>query len=81
MLSLIPSEDQHFSEYLAECDERRAFITGFTGSAGEHNLGEIVMGYDRNICDTLGTALVSRDSAMLFTDGRYFLQASQQLDQ
>ncbi|KIM33916.1 hypothetical protein M408DRAFT_87603 [Serendipita vermifera MAFF 305830] len=57
---LIPSEDQHSSEYLANCDERRAFISGFTGSAG--------------------TALVLHDSAMLFTDGRYFLQAGQQLD-
>lgn len=31
---VIPSEDQHASEYLAACDERRAFISGFTGSAG-----------------------------------------------
>ncbi|KAF9928015.1 hypothetical protein FBU30_002708 [Linnemannia zychae] len=56
---VIPSEDAHQSEYVAECDERRAFISGFTGSAG--------------------LAVVSLDSAALFTDGRYFLQASQQL--
>jgi Xaa-Pro aminopeptidase len=31
---VIPSQDQHASEYLAHCDERRAFISGFTGSAG-----------------------------------------------
>ncbi|PSS29828.1 hypothetical protein PHLCEN_2v2669 [Hermanssonia centrifuga] len=31
---VIPSEDQHASEYIAQCDERRAFISGFTGSAG-----------------------------------------------
>jgi len=31
---VIPSEDQHSSEYLAHCDERRAFISGFNGSAG-----------------------------------------------
>ncbi|EPQ53720.1 Creatinase/aminopeptidase [Gloeophyllum trabeum ATCC 11539] len=31
---VVPSEDQHSSEYLAHCDERRAFISGFTGSAG-----------------------------------------------
>ncbi|KAF9917471.1 hypothetical protein BGZ65_012858, partial [Modicella reniformis] len=48
------------SEYVATCDERRGFISGFTGSAG--------------------LAVVSLDSAALFTDGRYFLQASQQLD-
>lgn len=45
---------------MAECDERRGFISGFTGSAG--------------------LAVVSLDTAALFTDGRYFLQASQQLD-
>lgn len=31
---VIPTEDAHMSEYVASCDERRAFITGFTGSAG-----------------------------------------------
>ncbi|KAJ2913800.1 hypothetical protein MD484_g6609, partial [Candolleomyces efflorescens] len=31
---VVPSEDQHYSEYLAQCDKRRAFISGFTGSAG-----------------------------------------------
>uniref|UniRef100_A0A2P2HW66 Xaa-Pro aminopeptidase 1-like n=1 Tax=Hirondellea gigas TaxID=1518452 RepID=A0A2P2HW66_9CRUS len=29
---IIPSEDAHQSEYTAECDQRRAFISGFTGS-------------------------------------------------
>ncbi|KAI0044325.1 Creatinase/aminopeptidase [Auriscalpium vulgare] len=57
---IVPSEDQHSSEYLAQCDERRAFISGFNGSAG--------------------TAVVTKDKAYLFTDGRYFLQAEQQLD-
>ncbi|KAG0332715.1 hypothetical protein BG004_001129 [Podila humilis] len=57
---VVPSEDAHQSEYVAECDDRRAYISGFTGSAG--------------------LAVVSTDSAALFTDGRYFLQASQQLD-
>ncbi|KAG0368496.1 hypothetical protein BGZ54_001810 [Gamsiella multidivaricata] len=57
---VIPSEDAHQSEYVAECDERRGYISGFTGSAG--------------------LAVVSLESAALFTDGRYFLQASQQLD-
>ncbi|KAH9974669.1 Creatinase/aminopeptidase [Lactifluus volemus] len=57
---IVPSEDQHFSEYPAECDKRRAFISGFSGSAG--------------------TVIVTKDKAYLFTDGRYFLQAGQQLD-
>ncbi|KAJ6608223.1 putative Xaa-Pro aminopeptidase P [Mycena sp. CBHHK59/15] len=58
---VVPSEDQHSSEYLAECDERRAFISGFNGSAG--------------------CAIVTTKEAFLFTDGRYFLQAEQQLDE
>ncbi|KAF8267982.1 Creatinase/aminopeptidase [Lactarius quietus] len=57
---VVPTEDQHFSEYIAKCDMRRAFISGFNGSAG--------------------TAIVTKDNAYLFTDGRYFLQAEQQLD-
>ncbi|VUZ53129.1 unnamed protein product [Hymenolepis diminuta] len=31
---LLPMQDYHFSEYLAAADERVAFISGFTGSAG-----------------------------------------------
>ncbi|KAF5356602.1 hypothetical protein D9758_008285 [Tetrapyrgos nigripes] len=58
---VVPSEDQHGSEYIAECDERRAFISGFNGSAG--------------------CAIITLDKALMFTDGRYFLQAGQQLDE
>ncbi|KAG8706619.1 hypothetical protein FRC09_002308 [Ceratobasidium sp. 395] len=57
---VVVSEDQHSSEYLAKCDTRRAFISGFDGSAG--------------------CAVVTTKQAHLFTDGRYFLQAEQQLD-
>ncbi|KAI8373025.1 peptidase M24, structural domain-containing protein [Radiomyces spectabilis] len=56
---VVPSEDAHQSEYTAECDNRRAWISGFTGSAG--------------------CAVISQTNAALFTDGRYFLQASQEL--
>ena len=56
---IIPSEDPHMSEYPPECDARRAFISGFDGSAG--------------------TAVVTTAAAALWTDGRYFLQAEQQL--
>ena len=31
---LVPSSDAHQSEYLPDCWQRRAFITGFTGSVG-----------------------------------------------
>ncbi|KAH9239214.1 hypothetical protein K456DRAFT_49447 [Colletotrichum gloeosporioides 23] len=58
---VIPSEDSHSSEYIAGCDARREFISGFSGSAG--------------------CAVVTLDRAALATDGRYFNQASKQLDQ
>jgi Xaa-Pro aminopeptidase len=31
---VVPSEDSHASEYIAPCDARREFISGFSGSAG-----------------------------------------------
>lgn len=57
---VIPSEDSHSSEYIAPCDARREFISGFSGSAG--------------------CAVITHDKAALATDGRYFNQASKQLD-
>ncbi|OQR87736.1 xaa-Pro aminopeptidase [Achlya hypogyna] len=56
---LVESEDAHGSEYVSDRNKRRAFVSGFTGSAG--------------------TALVTTDKALLWTDGRYFLQAEQEL--
>ena len=56
---VVPSGDAHSSEYVAEADKRREWLTGFTGSAG--------------------TALVTETHALLWTDGRYFTQAEQQL--
>ncbi|KAJ4954950.1 hypothetical protein NE237_011733 [Protea cynaroides] len=56
---VIPSQDAHQSEFIAECFMRRAYISGFTGSAG--------------------TAVVTKEKAALWTDGRYFLQAEKQL--
>ncbi|KAJ9114052.1 hypothetical protein QFC22_005872 [Naganishia vaughanmartiniae] len=48
------------SEYIAPCDARRAYLSGFTGSAGR--------------------AVVTTSEALLWTDGRYFLQAGKELD-
>ncbi|WOH00336.1 hypothetical protein DCAR_0519695 [Daucus carota subsp. sativus] len=56
---VVPSEDYHQSEYVSERDQRRAFVSGFTGSAG--------------------VALITMNEALMWTDGRYFLQAEQQL--
>ncbi len=56
---LVVTDDFHASEYTGAYFKCRAYLTGFTGSAG--------------------SCLVSRDFAGLWTDGRYFLQAADQL--
>eukprot|EP00612_Vaucheria_litorea_P004580 CAMPEP_0171461600 /NCGR_PEP_ID=MMETSP0945-20130129/5981_1 /TAXON_ID=109269 /ORGANISM="Vaucheria litorea, Strain CCMP2940" /LENGTH=590 /DNA_ID=CAMNT_0011987975 /DNA_START=258 /DNA_END=2030 /DNA_ORIENTATION=- len=58
---IIPSDDPHLSEYPADCFTRRAFISGFTGSAG--------------------TVIITQSEKLLWTDGRYFLQAEDELDE
>lgn len=55
----IPTDDYHTSEYVGSYFKSRAFMSGFTGSAGQ--------------------LLVTLDKAYLWTDGRYFLQAEEQL--
>lgn len=60
IVPVVPSEDSHASEYIAPCDARREFISGFSGSAG--------------------CAVITQSMAALATDGRYFNQASKQLD-
>jgi Xaa-Pro aminopeptidase len=57
---LVPRADAHQGETVAPRDERLAFLTGFTGSAG--------------------LAIVLTDRAALFVDGRYMLQAGNQVD-
>jgi Xaa-Pro aminopeptidase len=56
---LIPSADAHQSEYVPACWQRRPWISGFTGSAGD--------------------VLVTQAVAGLWADGRYFLQAEEEL--
>ncbi len=57
---VVPRADQHQNEYVPPSEERLAWLSGFTGSAG--------------------FALVLADRAVLFVDGRYTLQAAQQID-
>ncbi|KAK6458947.1 peptidase M24, structural domain-containing protein [Scheffersomyces xylosifermentans] len=64
---IIPSEDEHQSEYTALADKRREYISGFTGSAGIAVV-------------TLDDPETLEGEAALSTDGRYFLQAEKQLD-
>jgi Xaa-Pro aminopeptidase len=57
---VIPHEDEHQNEYLPAANDRLAWATGFTGSAG--------------------AAVLFKDKAALFVDGRYTLQARDQVD-
>lgn len=57
---ILPRADAHQNEYVPPSEERLAWLTGFTGSAG--------------------TAIVATDRAVLFVDGRYTLQARDQID-
>jgi Xaa-Pro aminopeptidase len=57
---LVPRADAYQGEYVAPCDERLAWLTGFTGSAG--------------------IAIILREKAAVFVDGRYTLQAGKQVD-
>jgi Xaa-Pro aminopeptidase len=58
---IVPRADRHQNEYVPEADERLAWLTGFTGSAG--------------------VAVVLKECAALFVDGRYTLQVRRQIDQ
>jgi Xaa-Pro aminopeptidase len=57
---LVPHEDEHQNEYLPAANDRLAWATGFTGSAG--------------------AAVIFRDKAAIFVDGRYTLQVRDQVD-
>lgn len=57
---IVPHEDEHQNEYLPEANERLAWVSGFTGSAG--------------------AAVVMKDRAAIFTDGRYTVQVRDQVD-
>ncbi len=56
---VVPSGDPHQSEYGADRFQARAWLTGFTGSAG--------------------TAVVTQNQALLWTDFRYWIQAREQI--
>ena len=56
---VIPSADPHQSEYVPEHWQARAWVSGFTGSAG--------------------TAVITRDKALVWTDFRYWIQAEAQM--
>lgn len=57
---VIPRADRQQNEYVPPSEERLAWLTGFTGSAG--------------------LAIVLATKAAVFVDGRYTLQAAQQVD-
>ena len=56
---IIPSTDPHLNEYVPDHYKARAWISGFTGSAG--------------------TVVITFNKAILWTDGRYYIQAARQI--
>ncbi len=62
---------------MSDADKRRAFLSGFTGSAGTAVLLAEPFTGREGVNESHGPADVC---GRLFTDGRYFLQAVQQLD-
>jgi len=57
---IVPRADRHQNEYVPSSEERLAWLSGFTGSAG--------------------VAIVLRDRAAIFVDGRYALAVRDQVD-
>lgn len=57
---IIPTSDYHQSEYVSSFFKARAYLSGFTGSAG--------------------TLIITTSDARLWTDGRYFIQAANELE-
>ncbi len=57
---IVPHEDEHQNEYLPEANDRLAWATGFSGSAG--------------------AAVILREEAAIFVDGRYAIQVRDQVD-
>lgn len=57
---VVPRFDEHQGEYCTAHDNRLAYVTGFTGSAG--------------------VALVLRDGAIIFVDGRYQVQVRNEVN-
>ncbi|CCH45579.1 X-Pro aminopeptidase [Wickerhamomyces ciferrii] len=67
---IVPSEDEHQSEYVSSADQRRSFISGFTGSAGIAIISRDLLNFNEK----------PEGKSALSTDGRYFNQATQELD-
>ena len=57
---VVPRADRHQGEYVPPSEERLAWLTGFSGSAG--------------------LAIVLKDAAAIFVDGRYTLAVHEQVD-
>ena len=68
---VILSDDAHASEYVAACDKRREFISGFTGSAGT----ALVLNPS-----LIGGTTTQSQKHRLWTDGRYWTQAEHELE-
>lgn len=66
---IVPTADYHLSEYVSDYFKVRAYLSGFTGSAGTLLVSVLDNMYENN-----------SDDFRLWTDGRYFLQAERELE-
>lgn len=72
---IVPVADEYQGEYPPASARRVGWLSGFTGSAG----AAIVLAEDA--LDAKKTAGKDAKAAAVFVDGRYTLQARQQVDQ
>jgi Xaa-Pro aminopeptidase len=81
MRSVVTSEDAHQSEYTADADKRREWITKYVcPQFSSHFLKLILTTANHSFTGSAGQAIISKTAAYLVTDSRYWLQAEQEID-
>jgi len=80
--SIIPTADEHQSEWTSHTDQRREYLTGFTGSAGTAVVKRLSTSSDSNSTNPGNETDADKPehdaSAWLFVDNRYWIQAEAQ---
>ena len=78
----MPSEDAHQSEYTAEPDKRREWITKYVTPRFQLEFVLRNTHYSKHsFTGSAGQAIISKTAAYLVTDSRYWLQAEKELDE
>jgi Xaa-Pro aminopeptidase len=82
LVSVVPSEDAHSSEYTAEADKRREWISKYV--IPRFQLTFVLRNTyfcEHSFTGSAGQAIISKTAAYLVTDSRYWLQAEKELDE